>query len=292
MTAGEGAPIDELLDVLTVRPAGSDRFLGGVGGRALPRLFGGQVLAQALLAAGRTVPGGRRPHSLHAYFVRPGDSAVPLELDVRRLRDGRHFSTRRVTIRQNGRDIAESMSSFHDGSQPEPAHQQYTAPGVPAPDEVPPLEHWLEPHHDRLPDWWATPHPFDLRFTEEPTGLTKGRVREPRQHFWLRTAGSVPGDGLLHAALIAYASDLTLLDTALFPSGRSWYDDPVAGASLDHTLWFHAPPRADDWLLCEQSCPVGGDGLALTECRMTDRAGRLVVSGAQEGLIRERPARP
>ncbi|XVQ09594.1 acyl-CoA thioesterase [Spirillospora sp. CA-255316] len=281
------AALDELLDVLDVRPVGRDHFRGPCAQRRLPRLFGGQAVAQALVAAGRTAPTDRRPHSLHAYFLRAGDSGIPLDLTVQRVRDGRSFTARQVTVSQRGRDIVHLMCSFH-APEPGPTHQDVPPPTGLAPVSVPELEYWLDPHREILPDWWSTPHPFDLRFLQEPTGLTKGRVREPVQRFWIRTASAIPDNPLLHAALVTYASDLTLLDPALFPSGQSWYSDPVEGASLDHALWFHVPPRADAWLMCEQRSPTGGAGRAFTTCRMTDLEGKLTVSGTQEGLIRSR----
>jgi acyl-CoA thioesterase II len=283
---GSGAALAEVLDLLDVRRTGRDRFRGETGARRLPRLFGGQAVAQALMACGRTVPDGRVAHSLHAYFLRPGDPGKPLELTVRRIRDGRAFSVRHVSAVQDGREVLELMSSFH-AAEPGPRHQYGAPPLQPGPDEVPPLEHWFSPHQDVLPNWWALPHPFELRFFEEPTGLTRGRVREPVQRFWMRSAGQAPDEPLLHASLVAYASDLTLLDPAIFPTGRSWYADPVIGASLDYALWFHELPRADSWLLCEQRSPVAADGRAFTHLSMTDQLGRLVVTGAQEGLIRE-----
>jgi len=283
---GTRGALAEVLDLLDVRRTGRDRFRGETGARRLPRLFGGQAVAQALMASGRTVPDGRAAHSLHAYFLRAGDPSKPLELTVRRIRDGRAFSVRHVRAVQNGRDVLELMCSFH-AAELGPRHQYGASPPQPGPDDVPSLEHWLNPHRDVLPDWWALPHPFELRFFEEPTGLTRGRVREPVQRFWMRSAGRIPDEPLLHACLIAYASDLTLLDPAIFPTGRSWYADPVIGASLDHALWFHEIPRVDSWLLCEQRSPVGAGGRAFTHFSMTDQLGRLVVTGAQEGLIRE-----
>ncbi|WP_413805769.1 acyl-CoA thioesterase [Streptomyces sp. OE57] len=287
VTDDQQAELDELLGVMDIRAVGQDLFRGPYARRRLPRLFGGQALAQALIAAGRTVPDTRVPHSLHAYFIRPGDSCVPLDLAVKRLHDGGSFTVREVTVSQHGREIVHLMCSFQspeDG----PHYQDVVAPAVPRPDAAPSLEYWLDPHRAMLPDWWSTPHPFDLRFVEEPTGLTKGRVREPVQRFWMRTAGTPPNDALLHAALVTYASDLTLLDSALFPSGQSWYSDPVDGASLDHALWFHLPPRADAWLMCEQRSPISEGGRAFTTCRMTDLNANLIVSGAQEGLVRSR----
>ena len=284
---GSPTALAELLDVLDVRRTGSTSFRGGHPTHTLPRLFGGQTMAQALVAAGRTVPEGRLPHSLHAYFLRGGHPRRPVDLAVTVTRDGGSFSTRHVTAAQGGEPILEMLCSFHAPEQGL-SHQSTAPVGAPAPDDVPPLRNWLRSHSDHLPDWWTAPQSFDLRFLAEPTGLTHGRTRLPEQRFWMRAADRLPPDPVLHAAVVTYASDLTLLDATLFPHGLSWYRDDVFGASLDHSLWFHHEPRADEWLLCTQRSPVGHGGRAWADVRMTDRQGRLLVTGAQEGLIRSR----
>jgi acyl-CoA thioesterase II len=255
-------------------------------------VFGGQVAGQALVAAGRTVPDDRQVHSLHAYFIRPGDPAVPLVYTVERIRDGRSFTTRRVTAVQHGRAIFALSASFHRA---EPGLEHAVPmPQVPPPEELRPSAERLEqvlgvslPAHFR-------DSPIDLR-TVGPLSIEASRdlsLRTTRSLVWLRVNGTLPDDPLLHVCLMTYASDLTLLDTVLLAHGRSWYDGLTTGASLDHAMWFHRPFRADQWLLYAQDSPIahGARGLARGEVFTAD--GDLVVSVVQEGLIRTMPKPP
>jgi acyl-CoA thioesterase-2 len=284
--------LDKLLDLLDLEQIEVNIFRGRSPDEAVQRVFGGQVAGQALVAAGRTVPDDRQVHSLHAYFIRPGDPAVPLVYTVERVRDGRSFSTRRVTAVQHGRTIFALSASFH---RPEPGlDHAMPMPQVPPPEEVRPSAERLEqalgvslPTHFR-------DSPIDLR-TVGPLSIEASRdlsLRTTRSLVWLRVNGTLPDDPLLHVCLMTYASDLTLLDTVLLAHGRSWYDGLTKGASLDHAMWFHRPFRADQWLLYAQESPVahGGRGLARGEVFTAD--GDLVVSVVQEGLIRTMPEPP
>ncbi|GGG29972.1 acyl-CoA thioesterase II [Rhodococcoides trifolii] len=279
---------EDLLDTLDVKPLGGSVFVGPVAHRTLPRVFGGQVLAQALVAAGRTVPDRRPPNSLHAYFLAGGDPAVPIVYRVDTLRDGRSFSSRQVTAEQGDRRIFTMLTSFaaqDDGLD----HQCVRPGGAPEPGTLAGLHDRLAPERALLPAWWTEENPFDIRFIDHPTGLATGSVGPARQSMWIRSPHIAGDDPTLHAALVAYASDLTLLDPALMPHGRSWYGTHlIDGASIDHALWFHRPARADQWLLCQQRSPVAHGGRCLCTAEFFDVAGALVGSVAQEGVLRER----
>ncbi len=278
-------PLDKLLDLLDLEQIELDIFRGRSPEEQVQRVFGGQVAGQALVAAGRTVPDDRPVHSLHAYFIRPGDPAVPLVYTVDRVRDGRSFTTRRVSAIQHGRPIFTLSASFHR-AEPGPVHSD-PMPEVPPPDEIPRTIDRLEKLFGTLPPQFRE-SPIDLRSVGP---LTFEAERDPslrttRNLVWLRVEGELPDDPLLHVCLMTYASDLTLLDSVLLGHGLSWADGKTSGASLDHAMWFHRPFRADRWLLYAQESPVaaGGRGLARGEVFTAD--GDLVVSVVQEGLIR------
>ena len=284
--------LDKLLDLLDLEQIEVNIFRGRSPDENVQRVFGGQVAGQALVAAGRTVPGDRPVHSLHAYFIRPGDPAVPLVYTVERVRDGRSFSTRRVTAIQHGKAIFTLSASFHRAEQGlEHAHPM---PRVPPPEEV-------RRNAERLAEAIGMPlpahfrdSPIDLR-SVGPLSIEASRdpaLRTTRSLVWLRVNGELPDDPLLHVCLMTYISDLTLLDTVLLGHGVTWYDGHTAGASLDHAMWFHRPFRADHWLLYAQESPTasGARGLARGEVFTAD--GDLVVSVVQEGLIRTMPKSP
>ncbi len=250
------------------------------------RIFGGQVAGQALVAAARTVDRGS-VHSLHAYFLRAGDPKAPVLYDVDRIRDGRSFTTRRVVAVQHGRAIFQLAASFHiaeDGFE----HAD-PMPEAPNPETLPPRTERIkaaDPHRDP-PDRLQA---LDIRYvTTSP--LDRRGPLPPRQMVWMRADGTLGDNPVLHACLLTYASDLTLLDTVLAPHGTSSADPRVMLASLDHAMWFHGPFRADDWLLYDQHTSAAGGARGLATGRVFTRDGRLVVSVVQEGLIR-RIARP
>jgi acyl-CoA thioesterase II len=279
--------LDNLLDLLDLEQIELDIFRGRSPEEQVQRVFGGQVAGQALVAAGRTVPADRPVHSLHAYFIWPGDPAVPLVYTVDRVRDGRSFTTRRVSAIQHGRPIFTLSASFHR-AEPGPVHSD-PMPEVPPPDEIPKTVDRLEKLFGTLPAQFRET-PIDLRSVGP---LTFEAERDPslrttRNLVWLRVDGELPADPLLHVCLMTYASDLTLLDSVLLGHGLSWADGKTSGASLDHAMWFHRPFRADRWLLYAQESPVaaGARGLARGEVFTAD--GELVVSVVQEGLIRTR----
>jgi acyl-CoA thioesterase-2 len=246
------------------------------------------------MAAGRTVEIGR-PHSLHSYFLRPGDPNIPILYEVDRIRDGRSFTTRRVMAIQHGRAIFNLSASFHideDG----PVHQ-FPMPDVPPPEEVETLAQRLEPHRDVMEDWFDRPHPVEQRHLGELPFFQRGEMtpssdREPRQQLWIRADGKLPDDPLLHACIATYASDMSLFDTMLTPHDVAWDDPDFMGASLDHCMWFHRAFRADDWLLYDMDSPVAFGARGLARGFMFTRNGDLAISMVQEGLMRLQPRPP
>jgi acyl-CoA thioesterase II len=282
--------LDAVVELLDLEQIELNIFRGrSPEGERRQRVFGGQVAGQALVAAGRTVPADRRVHSLHAYFIRPGDPAIPLVYLVERVRDGRSFTTRRVTVVQHGKTIFTLSASFQ---QPEPGGFEHfmPMPQVPAPDDVEPTRIRLRRLFGPAADDYARDSPIDIRHVG-PLSVEVERdpsLASDSNIVWLRADGELPDDPLLHVCLMTYASDMTLLDTVLHAHGVSWTEGTIVGASLDHAMWFHRPFRADQWLLYAQDSPsaTGGRGLARGEVYTAD--GQLVVSVVQEGLLRRR----
>jgi acyl-CoA thioesterase-2 len=287
--------LDELVALLDLEVLELNLFRGTAPATQLQRTFGGQVAGQALMAAGRTVeapdaapappPGRRDLHSLHAYFLHPGDPTTPIVYQVERVRDGRSFSTRRVIAIQHGRPIFALSASFQV---PEPGLEHAdTAPDVPPPDEVPTMEQRLAVAGRPLSEWqeWDA---LDVRHVGPglfgPSVI--GPDGRPRSRVWLRADGTLPDDPLLHACVLTYASDLTLLRASLL--GHDVGRDDLQMASLDHAMWFHGPARADEWLIYDQVSPAASGGRGLAVGKMFTAGGRLVATVVQEGLIRVR----
>ena len=278
--------LDDLLVLLELERLEVNLFRGLSPDEDRQRVFGGQVAAQALVAAGRTVESDRPVHSLHSYFLRPGDPNVPIIYEVDRIRDGRSFTTRRVIAIQHGRVIFNLAASFQIvESGPDHAMEM---PEVPGPEALPTYRERLQPYLGRLGAemvaWLSRERPIDSRPVEDPHWLEPG-PRPPEQDVWIRTNGTLPDDPLLHACIVAYASDLSLLDTATLPHAIG-YDGHYQMASLDHAMWFHRAFRADEWLLYHQTSPSahGARGLALGHVFTHD--GTLAITVMQEGLIR------
>ena len=253
------------------------------------RVFGGLVISQALVAATRTVVPDRYVHSLHSYFMRPGDPQVPIVYEVDRIRDGSSFTTRRVVAIQHGKAIFSLSASFQI-DEPGLSHQA-VMPDVPQPEDLPGdreiYEHLLEGAPDHVKRYWIRERPVEMRPVSMAHYLSDEKL-EPIQHVWVRANGEVPDDRALQSAILAYVSDMTLLDASLFPHGRSAFDRDMQVASLDHAMWFHAPIRLDDWVLYTQDSPFSGGARGLSRGSIFDRSGKLLISVAQEGLIRKR----
>ena len=279
--------LEGLLAVLDLAPddgGDADTFVGQSQPQPWGRVFGGQVLAQSLTAAQRTLDPGRPVHSMHGYFLRAGDSSEPITFAVERLRDGRSFSARRTHALQFGRPILSMIASFQV-----PAaglEHQLPMPDVPAPEDLPSIAERYG-HLDSAPaKYWMRQRPMDLRHVDEPIFLHGAAERRAHQAVWMRAVGTLPDDPALHAAVLAYASDYTLLEPVLRAHGRGWSDPGLKAASLDHAMWWHRPARADDWLLYVQDSPSAQGARGLGIGRIYTRDGILVASVAQEGMLR------
>jgi acyl-CoA thioesterase-2 len=283
MTAMSQDAVDSLVQLLDLEAIEVNLFRGLSPDEERQRVFGGQVAGQALVAAARTVEPGRPVHSLHAYFLRPGDPTVPILYEVDRIRDGRSFTTRRVVAIQHGKAIFNLQASFQvveDGLTHEAA-----MPEVVPPEDLPDFPTRMAPYADAMGPWYHRPRPIDTRHVDwDPPD--RREPRPPYQRVWLRADGSLPDDAVLHACVLTYASDMTLLDTALLPHGGGLGDGGLFMASLDHAMWFHRPFRADDWLLYDQDTPSASGGRGLSRGSIFTRNGHLAVTVVQEGLIR------
>jgi acyl-CoA thioesterase-2 len=279
-----------VIRLLDLEPLEVNLFRGQSRDIGAPRVFGGQVIGQALVAAGRTID-GRVPHSLHAYFLLPGDVAAPIVYQVDRIRDGRSFSARRVQAIQHGQPILSMIASFQ---KPEPGLEHAAAmPEVPPPDRLAPAtdlyDRWLSeagPVPPNVVEALRMPSAIEFR-PVEPQNPLHPTPAEPRQAIWFRAVDRLPDDPQLHRCLLAYASDYALVGTALRPHARSWWQASMIVASLDHALWFHRAARVDEWLLYTMDSPSAQSARGLARGLIYDRAGRLVASVAQEGLMRD-----
>ena len=278
-------PLDDLVALLDVEQIEVNIFRGRSPDENRQRVFGGQVAGQALISAARTIDQvGREVHSLHAYFVRPGDPTIPILYEVDRLRDGTSFSTRRVIAIQHGKVIFNLQASFH-AAEPGLDYQLTMPTNVPAPESLPDFKTRMEPYKKQLGEWYDRPRPIDVRYVDTDPGSREGNPRQG-QRVWMRADGKLPTDSVLHACIVTYASDMTLLDTALLPHGIGWTDGKVQMASLDHAMWFHRPFRADDWLLYDQTSFSTSSARGLAGGSIFSSNGELAISVVQEGLIR------
>jgi acyl-CoA thioesterase-2 len=279
----------ELVELLDLETIDVNLYRGTQPDTVLQRVFGGQVAAQALVAGARTVEPPRSVHSLHSYFLLPGDTSVPIVYDVERMRDGRSFSTRRVVARQHGRAIYFMTVSFQV---PEDGFEHQDAmPEVPSPEDSPDMaEQFRRRSPEHAETWlreWAA---LELRTVGDSRegGELPADGRPARSRLWVRVSGVLDNDELTHKAAFTYASDMTLLGSSLVPHGVAISGPEVQSASLDHTIWFHRPFRADEWLLYDQVSPSASGARGLAIGRLFTEDGRLVASVAQEGLIRPR----
>jgi len=278
-----------LTAILDLEPLERNLFRGRSPKSSWPRVFGGQVIAQSLYAACKTVE-GRQPHSLHAYFLLAGDPEVPIVYEVDRLRDGRSFTTRRVLAIQKGEAIFAMSASFHVE---EPGYEhQMPMPKVPMPEELPDREEMVKlfsaPEHNPLQTFYQRKRPIEIRPVELERYRGGGSL-EPKFNVWIRAVEPLPDEPAFHQSVLAYASDLLLLDSSLIAHGTSVFNRKIQAASLDHALWFHRPFRADDWLLYSQDSPSTSGARGFSRGLVFNREGHLVASVAQEGLVRPRP---
>jgi len=282
-------PLVELLQLLDLEPLEVNIYRGRNRDIGTGRVFGGQVFAQALVAAQRTVPAGRDAHSVHGYFLREGDLRVPIVYFVDRPRDGGSFTSRRVTAIQHGEAIFHLSASFHVAESG--LEHQAPMPAVPAPETLSPELDLIREMADRIPESLrpilTQDRPIDFR-PVAPADPFRPTVLEPTRQLWFRAVGALPDERIIHQALLAYASDYGLLTTALHPHGISFRDRRLQMASLDHSVWLHRAFRADEWLLYVMDSPVSAGARGFTRGAIYARDGRLVASVAQEGLMRIR----
>jgi len=306
----DAGPLTELLDVLDLQTLGdahitvhgaegdaeselgeSDAsvFIGQSQRQPHGRVFGGQVLAQSVIAAGRTVAdveggGPRHIHSLHGYFVRPGDDSHPIRFAVERMRDGNSFSTRRVHAIQYGKPILSMIASFQEEAGG--MDHQDSMPAAPDPESLPSAQDLLATVEHPVARGFTRGRPIDLRHVEGNIDVKPGLQHAARQSVWLKAVGRLSDDPLLHAAVLAYASDYSLLEPVIRRHGIAWSDPRLRPASLDHAMWFHRPARADEWILYTEESPSAQGGRGLATGRMFAADGRLVATVAQEGMVR------
>ncbi len=282
-------PLDGLIAALDLTDTGArtseDIFTGISQWTPIGRVFGGQVLAQSLVAAQRTIGEGRAVHSLHGYFLRPGDVTQPITFSVDRIHDGRSFSTRRTQAYQAGLPILSMIASFQDAD--EGLEHQAAMPGdIPDPESVQPSADVLEGIDHPAAAYWRDARPFEMRHVPAPIYLAVEGERVAHQAVWLKAIGKLPDDPNLHRAALAYATDYTILESILRRHGVSWVTEGLKVASLDHAIWFHHFARVDEWLLYVQESPAASGGRGLALGRIFSRDGVLVASVAQEGTIR------
>ena len=288
-----------LVDLLTVEKRASDIYLGSPQKGGVGRVFGGQVVAQALQAAQASVADGKVAHSLHAYFLRGGREGIPIEYRIERDFEGRSFANRRVVASQENEDGAPSpilnLTASFQVPEEGLAHENSPMPDVADPEDLKSDMEMRRAMADRMGDKLSDtqrklmlrPRPIEMRTTDKLHWMN-AEPKAPQAHSWFKPAAALPDDPALHRAVIAYASDYTLLGTSALPHGLSWMRGELVGASLDHTIWFHREARADEWLLYATDSPWSGGGRGFNRGRIFNRSGDLVASVAQEGMIRRR----
>ena len=282
-------PLEEMIATLNLSDANGaktreDIFTGPSQWMPHGRVFGGQVLAQSLVAATRTVE-DRFVHSLHGYFLRPGDINLPITFSVDRLRDGRSFSTRRVQAYQKGEPIFSMIASFQV-TDPGLEHQDAFPTGIPDPETLPSAAELIGENPHPVAQYWAKARPFDMRHVGSPIYFSVKGEQVPHQAVWLKALGVMPNDFTLHTAALAYASDYSILESIYRAHGIAWSHPGLKSASLDHAMWFHRQAKVDDWMLYVQESPSAQGGRGLATGRIFSRDGKLLATVAQEGMVR------
>jgi len=282
-------PMEGLLNALDLTDTGArtseDIFTGPSQWMPLGRVFGGQVLAQSLVAAMRTVPDDRHVHSMHGYFLRPGDVSQPITFSVDRIHDGRSFSTRRTQAYQNGSPILSMIASFQDDDEGLEHHIDMPA-GLPEPESLPTAAESLAQVDHTIARYWASERPFDMRHVPSPIYLQVKGEHTSHQAVWMKTLGALPDDPDLHRAALAYASDYSIMEPVMRRHGIAWATPGLKVASLDHAMWFHRFGRVDEWMLYVQDSPTAQGGRGLSTGSIYSRAGLLLATVAQEGMVR------
>ncbi|WP_433521823.1 acyl-CoA thioesterase [Nocardia pseudovaccinii] len=290
LRAAAGTDLGVLLGLLDLEQVDEDVFVGQHPEKVWSRTFGGQLVSQAIMAAGRTVDGDRPLHAVNAHFVRGGDVKKPIEYQVDRHRDGRSLANRTVTATQDGQELFVMLAAFQDwGKGLEHAHAQ---PEVPDPETLPRVEESFAGLEDKLEMFVKAPHPIDMRYTNDPAWILKGTgERLNHNRVWMRADGRLPDDPLIHVATLGYSSDTTVLDSIITTHGLSWGLDRIVAATINHSIWFHRPFRFDDWALYATESPVAAGSRGLATGRFFSRSGELLATTVQEGIIRHFPAR-
>ncbi len=282
--------VDKMIETLDLEELEVNLFRGRSPQVGWQRVFGGQVIGQALVAAIRTVEEDRPVHSLHGYFMRPGDPSVPIIYEAERDRDGKSFTTRRVIAIQHGKPIFTLSTSFHRREEGGLDHQ-FDMPDVPLPEDLPSEKELLTQFEHLMPDnmkrYFSQDRAIEIRRASHRDFLNP-KISAPEQHVWIRPTGKIPSEPAVHQAVLAYASDMTLLDTALVPHATHMFDETLQMASLDHAMWFHRDIKADDWLLYSQDAPTSGGSRGFARGSIYNREGVLIASAVQEGLMRKR----
>ena len=278
-------PLVHLLSTLSLEKVGEDDFEGPSQWMPHGRVFGGQVLAQCLIAAQSTMDASRAVHSLHGYFLRAGDIRLPISFSVDRLRDGRSFSTRRVQAFQNGEPIFSMIASFQDAD-PGINHQDEFPTDIPAPETLPSARELLGDIDHPVAQYWAKARPFDMRHVPSPIYFAVKGEKVAHQAVWIKSLGELPADSGLHTAALAYVSDYTILEPIFRRHGIAWTHEGLKSASLDHAMWFHRQAKVDEWMLYVQESPSAQGGRGLSLGRIFSRDGQLLATVAQEGMVR------
>lgn len=280
--------LETLLDLLDLEQTGEDVFVGQHPAQVGSRTFGGQLVSQALVAAGRTVGEGRPVHAINAHFIRGGDVKKPIEYRVDRHRDGRAFANRQVTALQDGAELFVMLAAFQDWGKG--LEHAVDVPDVPFPDTLPPIGDHLLGYEDRLQMFVDALKPIDMRYANDPAWILKGTGEKLNHNrVWMKADGELPDDSLLHAAALAYSSDTTVLDSIITTHGLSWGFDRIIAATVNHSIWFHRPFRYDEWALYATESPVAAGSRGLATGRFFSLEGQLLATVVQEGLIRHFP---
>ncbi|MGU3431418.1 acyl-CoA thioesterase [Actinomycetes bacterium M1A6_2h] len=284
------ADLEGLLDLLDLTEVDENTFIGKHPAQVASRTFGGQLVAQALVAAGRTVAGERPVHAVNAHFIRGGDVKADIEYRVERHRDGRAFANRQVTAYQNGSELFVMLAAFQDFRAG--LEHSVEVPEVAYPEDLPPLGDHFEGYEDRLQMFVDALKPIDMRYANDPAWIMRGTGEKLNHNrVWMKADGPLPDDPTVHVATLGYASDTTVLDSIITTHGLSWGLDRIVAATVNHSIWFHRPFRFDDWMLYSTESPVAAGSRGLATGRFFSRTGELVATVVQEGLIRHFPAR-